>query len=487
VLLHTRATGIDRQAHTVAVSDLETSRQSTIGYDKLVLATGSTPVVPRWPGSDLRGISPLWSLPDANAIRGYITERKPRDIVIVGAGLIGLEMAESLTEAGCRVTILEALDRALPALLDADMAAFVENHLRDNGVTLRCGQRVTGFRGDGSGLASTVVTETGELEAGMVLLSLGVRPEVRLAREAGLAIGAEGGIAVDEYLRTNDPSVYAGGDCVEVVNRITGETMLAPMGSTANKHGRIIGTNITGGRDTFPGVLGTAILKVFDYTAGRTGLNEEQARQAGYDTLQSLIPGNEHATYYPGNREFLLKLVAEKSTGRLLGGQVVGPGEGAKRIDVLATAISLGATVEDLSGLDLAYAPPFNSAMDPVHNAANVARNKQSGMAVSLTPRQVREKIDNGEDFVLLDVRNQDEWDAVRIEAKQARLLPLPELRRRLGELSVDDEIVILCKTSIRAYQAQRILLGAGFRNVTFMDGSINGWPYEEYLARNTA
>lgn len=480
VLTETRATAIDPKAHTVEIIDLETKQCSTIEYDKLVLATGSRPAVPDWEGKDLDGIFTITDIPDANAIRAYLSNLgNKKEVVIIGAGLIGLEMAEAFVSLECNVTILEALDRVLPTLLDSDIAAQVEKHLQDRGVRVICGRPVTGFQGDENGRVRKVMTRDTEFETDLVLLALGVRPEVTLAKDAGLTIGSTGGISANRYLQTSDPDIYAGGDCVENVNLITRKPVLAPMGSTANKHGRIIGTNVTGGKDTFPGVLGTAIVKVFDYNVGRVGLNESQAREAGYDTVISIVPSSEHATYYPGARDIIVKLVAEKSTGKLLGGQVAGPGDTAKRIDVLATALTFGATVEDLANIDLAYAPPYNSALDPLHNAANVIRNKQSGFARTLTPAEVKNKLEKGDRFVLLDVRSPLEWTVQRIEAEQVRLIPLTELRRRLGELSRDEEIVIYCRTSVRAYQAQRILDGADFKNVTFMDGSLDAWPYD--------
>ena len=481
VLTRTKALAIDRKAHTVDIVNLDTKQHSTMGYDRLILATGSTPMKIKTDRQYPEGIFTLTTIGDANAIRNYIRQLNTKEVVIVGAGLIGLEMAESFVSLGLSVTILEALDWILPKLLDFEVVAYVEKHLRDCGVKVLFGQRVTGFLGDENGRVSRVITSDTEYEAGLVLLSLGVRPEVSLARDAGLTIGTTGGISVNQYLQTNDPDIYAGGDCVENVNLITSERMLAPMGSTANKHGRTIGTNITGGSETFPGVLGTAIAKVFDYNVGRVGLTESQAQETGYDTVMSLVPSNEHATYYPGNRNFLVKLIAAKTNNKLLGVQVVGPGDTAKRIDVLVTALTFGATTDDLANLDLAYAPPYNSAMEPLHNAANVIGNKQSGYARTLNPMEVRGKLDNGDDFVLLDVRSQGEWDMYRVEARQARLLPLPELRQRLGELSRDEEIVIICLTSIRAYQAQLILDNAGFKDVKFVDGSIMSWPYDVY------
>ena len=478
VFTGTKALSINPKAHSVEIVDVKTDKHATLEYDKLVIATGALPTVPNWEGFTLKGIFTLSNIPDASAIRSYISSLKNKNAMIVGAGLIGLEAAEAFAAAGLKVTILEALGWALPALLDAEIAAHVEKHLRSKGVNVIFGQRVTGFQGDKNGNVNKVmVGETG-LDAGLVLLSLGVRPNVSLAKEAGLTIGATGGIAVNHYLQTSDNDIYAGGDCVETVNIITQKKTLVPMGSTANKHGRVIGTNITGGNDTFPGVMGTGVVKVFDYNVGRTGLNEAQAREAGYDIITCLVPSFDHATYYPGSKDILIKLVAEKASGRLLGGQVIGTGDTSKRIDVLATALTLGAKVDDLANLDLSYAPPYNSAMDPLHHAANVIRNKQAGYARALTPQEVKNKLDKGEKFVLLDVRSPLEWKAQRIEAPQVKLIPLPELHQRMGELSKDDEIVVLCRTSIRAYQAQRILDGAGFKNVRFMDGSIAAWPY---------
>jgi NADPH-dependent 2,4-dienoyl-CoA reductase/sulfur reductase-like enzyme/rhodanese-related sulfurtransferase len=483
VLTGTKAVKIDRQAHQVEIVDIKTDKHTTLDYDKLVIATGASPTVPNWEGKDLKGIFTLNNIPDASAIRSYIASLKNKEVVIVGAGLIGLEAAENFVAAGLKVTILEALGWPLPALLDAEIAAHLEKHLKAKGVNLKFGQRVTGFRGDNEGQVNKVMLGETGIDAGIVLLSLGVRPNTSLAKDSGLTIGTTGGIAVNEYLQTSDPDIYAGGDCVEMVNLITKKKTLVPLGSTANKHGRIIGTNVTGGKDTFPGVVGTGVVKVFDYNVGRTGLNEAQAKDAGYEIVTSLVPSYDHATYYPGAKDILVKLIAEKSSGKVLGGQVIGTGDAAKRIDVLATALALGATVNDLANLDLGYAPPYNSAMDPLHHAANVIRNKQAGYARGLPPQEVKSKIDKGEKFILLDVRSTAEWQAQHIDAPQVKLLPLPVLREKMNELNKDDEIVVLCRTSIRAYQAERILAGAGFKNVSFMDGSLSAWPYETVTA----
>jgi NADPH-dependent 2,4-dienoyl-CoA reductase/sulfur reductase-like enzyme/rhodanese-related sulfurtransferase len=478
VLISTKALAVNPKAHRVEILDLKTEKQSSVDYDKLVIATGANPTVPNWEGKDLKGIFTLTNIPDVNAIKQQMKSMATSEVIIVGAGLIGLEAAENLTNMGLNVTILEALDRPLPALLDPEIAAQVEKHLKAKEVNVVFGQRVNGFKGE-NGQVRQVMVGDKALDAGMVILALGVKPNVTLAKEAGLTIGTTGGLTVDEYLRTSDPDIYAGGDCVEVENRVTGKKVLVPMGSTANKHGRVIGTNITGGNDTFPGIVGTAVVKVFDLNVGRTGLSETQARDAGYDVITALVPGTDHAAYYPLAKDILIKLVADKTNGKILGGQVVGTGDTSKRIDVLATALTFGATVDGLANIDLSYAPPYNSAMDPLHNAANVIRNKTTGMAQALTPQAVKVKLDKKEKFVLLDVRSKAEWDAAHIDAPQVKLIPLPELRKRLGELDKNGEIVILCRTSVRAYQALRILDGAGYKNVKFMDGSISAWPYK--------
>jgi NADPH-dependent 2,4-dienoyl-CoA reductase/sulfur reductase-like enzyme/rhodanese-related sulfurtransferase len=479
VLINTRAMTINPRDHTVETADLKTDYHSVLEYDKLVIATGASPTVFNWPGKDLKGIFTLSNIQDAVAIRNHIGSLDRREVVIVGAGLIGLEMAEAFIARHLKVTVIEALGWPLPSLLDAEIAVHLEKHLRAKGVDLLCSQRVTGFLGDGDGSVRKVTLGDTEIPASLVLLALGVRPNVGLAKDAGLEIGTTGGIAVNERLQTSDPDIYAGGDCVETVNIITGKKTLVPLGSTANKHGRTIGTNTTGGSDTFPGITGTGIAKVFDFNVGRVGLNEAQAIQAGLETVTCLVPTFEHATYYPGARDIILKLIADKATGRVLGGQAIGPGDTAKRIDVLATAITFGAKVDDLANLDLAYAPPYNSALDPLHHAANVIRNKLSGMARGISPAEVMKKLDSHGDFVLLDVRSNMEWKNERIDAPQVKFIPLTALYQRFHELSPDKETIIYCLTSIRAYQAQRLLDGAGFQDVKFLDGSLATWPYE--------
>jgi len=483
VMAGTRTLSIDRKSQTIAIADVKTGATSTRDYDKLVIATGSIPVVPRLDGIRLGGIFTLSTIADANAIKKHLS-RPVKKAVIIGAGLVGMEMAEALVLLGIEVTVVDMLDRLLPNLLDFEMAAYLEKLVKSKGIKLLLSQKVTGFEGSSSGLVGKVITAGGALETDMVLLAIGRKPNSALAGEAGLATGAGGGIAVDRHLQTSDPAIYAGGDCVENTHLVTGQKVLAPLGSTANKHGRVIGSNVTGGKEEFPGVLNTAIAKVFDYTVARTGLTEQEAGRLGYEVVTALVPGQEHARYYPQSKDIIVKLMAERGSGRLLGGQVVGPGDVAKRIDVLASALTFGATVDAMANTDLAYAPPYNSAMDPLHSAANVIRNKQSGLAEAITPMAVADKIKKGANFILLDVRSEEEWKGNHIEAPQSKLIPLDSLRQYLDKLPKDAEIITYCQTSVRAYQAQRILSGAGFKNVKFMDGSITTWPYESTGAK---
>jgi NADPH-dependent 2,4-dienoyl-CoA reductase/sulfur reductase-like enzyme/rhodanese-related sulfurtransferase len=478
VMIRTKAIKIDRNAQQIDIIDLKTNAESSIKYDRLVIATGCNPIIPEIEGIKLSGIFTLSTIEDADAIKKYLS-RGIKHATIVGAGLISMEMAEALSSIGIKVTIIDILNWILPTMLDFEMANYVARYAKNNGVNLRTGEKLIKFEGDKNGSVNKVVTANDSWESNIVIIAVGRKPNIAMAREAGLTIGTKGGILVNRNLQTNDPFIYAGGDCVENLHRVTGNNVLAPLGSTANKHGRVIGTNITDGKEEFPGIMGTAVAKLFGCNVARTGLSEYEARQHGFDVITCLIPGQDHAKYYPGFKEIIIKLIAKKNSGKLLGGQVIGPGEVAKRIDVLATALSFGATVDDMSNIDLAYAPPYNSAMDPLHNAANVIRNKRSGLAESLTPIEVEDKIKSGQKFILLDVRSESEWQNNRINAPQAKLMPLDKLRQNMDTLPKEMEIVTLCQSSIRAYQAQRILKGAGFSNVKFMDGSISIWPYE--------
>jgi rhodanese-related sulfurtransferase len=370
---------------------------------------------------------------------------------------------------------VEALERVLAALVDDEISDLVAKHMQDKGVILKLGQKITGFEGS-EGKVSHAITDKERIEAGLIILSIGVRPNSKLAKEAGLDIGPLGDIVVNEYMQTSDPDIYAGGDCVANINLVTGQKAFVPMGSTANKHGHIIASQITGGKEKFHGIVSTACVKVLDFNIGRTGIGEKQALEAGFKVVSALLPAPDKPEYYPGNKEIIIKLIADAQTGRILGGQGVGPGDVVKRIDVLATAITMGMTVDTLADLDLAYAPPFNTALDALHHAANLVRNKMEGRTASISPARLKKKLDEQDDFVLLDVRGHGEHESTSITAPQVKLIPQPVLTKNLENLPRDKEIVVMCRRGGRAYQSACILKGLGFKDVKFVEGSLTCW-----------
>jgi len=484
VAVHTGtvAEKIDRKKKVVKALNTATGKRKQFSYDKLVLAVGGSPVVPPIEGIDLNQIHTLWSVEDALAIKDFLSKRKVKKVTIVGAGLIGVEMIDAFDRWETEVTVIEMLDWVLPKIVDRDYGLFVGRYLEDSGIKIQTSEKVLRFQGDKKGNVKKVVTDKNEIETDMVLLCIGVRPNVDLAKEAGLALGETGAIKVNEFMQTSDSDIYAGGDCVENTHRITGEKVYAPMGSTANKHGRVIADHITGGKFRFPGVLGTGICKVLDLKIARTGLSEGEARSQGFDIETIICPGPDRPHYYPGANSVITKLVAEKKSGKLLGAQIMGLGDVAKRIDIAATALSFGATVEQIGMLDLAYAPPFSLALDNIITAAHVMDNKLQGLAKSVSPLIVQDKLDRGEDFILLDVRGPGEYEMLRIEKPNVTLMPLGKVREEYKKLPKNKEIIAFCAVSMRGYEAQRIMEGKGFKNVKFMDGGIAAWPFEKYI-----
>ncbi len=477
-LTRTFAESIDRDSKKVNIVDLETQEHSSITYDKLVLATGSAHFRPPIEGSDLHRIFVLGHPDDAIAIHETARSEDVKKVAVFGGGLIGMEVTEALSRLGLEVIIVEMMDYLLPKLLDQEISNFLARYLLSKGVKLRLSEKAIKLEGDDRSNVRKVITDKGEISADMIVTAVGVRPNVELAKNAGLRIGETGAIWVNEYLQTSDPDIYAGGDCVENTHLITGKKVYIPLGSTANKHGRIIGDNVTGGSEKFKGVLGTTIYKIFDYTIGCTGLNERTARELGYPVVTCLAPGPDVAHYYPTHAMILTKLIADKRDGKVLGAQIIGPGDVDKRLDVIVTTISHGGTVHDISDLDLGYAPPYANAIDNIAHAANIIRNKIDGIAKSITPMEVKAKIDRGEDFIFLDVRTPLELEKTRIHDERVKHIPLGVLRSRISELPKDKEIITFCAISQRGYEAQRILEGYGFNNVKFMDGGITAWMY---------
>jgi len=482
VLDRTEAMKIDRGAKTVTVEDFRTREKRDIPYDKLVLATGASPIVPRMDGVDLGGVHRLYNPHDAKAIKDAV-DRGARRVAVIGGGLIGIETCGAFVARGCEVTILEMMPRLVPSLLDTEMALLLENYLKENGVKVVKGNPVNRIHGDEAGRAAAVETADGtRVEADLVIMAIGVRPNTELAADAGLALGPTGAIAVNEHMQTSDPDIYAGGDCVECTHLITGEKVYAPLGSTANKHGRVIADNIHGIPTKFPGVNGTAVFKVLDYHCGTTGLTEEKAREKGYDVVTAVCPRHDYSSYIPGAEHTVIKLVADRESCRLLGCQVAGKGDGIKRIDVAATAMKFGSNLKDLADIDLGYAPAYSTAIDALAHAANVLRNKIQGISHSVGPLELKEMLDSDTNFMLLDVRSGGEYEAQTFRDPRTVHIPVDELRRRYTELPRDKEIVAFCAIGARAYRAERILRGLGFRDVKYLEGSLKAWPFPRHL-----
>jgi len=474
--------GISSAKKTVELKDHVTGAVTTESYDKLVLSPGAAPIRPPLPGIDLPGIFSVRTVPDAREIREWI-ERGGSDLseehtssgfqpldktkraVVVGGGYIGLEMAENLAHRGLEVTIVEMLDQVM-APLDPECARLVERHLEKHGVRLALNDAVAGFKQTASG-SLEVQTKSGKAyQADIVILAIGVRPETTLAKMAGIAIGGRGGIRVDEQMRTSNPDIFAVGDAVEVKDFVTGEWSLIPLAGPANRQGRIAADVIAGRDSRFRGTQGTSVIGVFGATVATTGANEKLLMRLGQKDFEKvyLFP-NSHAGYYPGAKTIVLKVIFRKSDGRLLGAQALGQDGVEKRIDALAMAIQMGATVYDLEEAELCYAPPFGSAKDPVNFAGMVPADVLRGDM----PLCHWDSVDGG---FLLDVRNPPEL-AVEHVAGVVNI-PLPELRARLGELPRDREILVICRSAQRAYYATRILLQNGFKARNISGGMLS-------------
>ncbi len=481
VKINTEAVAINRDRKSVTVKNLETGETGELEYDKLVIATGSAPVRPPISGIDMEGIHCLKTMDDGSAIKSAMDGAQGRKAVIVGGGLIGLECVEPLLKAGFHVHVVEKLPFVLPALLDEEMAKPLMGHLKAKGVELHCGDGVEAFEDDGNGRVARVRTEKTVIDADLVILAIGFRPLTGLAEAAGLEV-SRFGIKVDAHMRTSDPDIYAGGDCVESWNMVSCSPTYAPMGSTANKHGRVIGNNLCGWNSTFSGICGTGVCKIMGFNVARTGLTERDARAAGLDVITALTPGPDRPHYMAESKPIHMKLVAESYTGRLLGVQVLGPGEVLSRVDTLAALLKMGGTIDDLADTDMAYAPPFSPAIDNLIVAANVIQNKRDGIIRSYTPAQLKEKLDRDEDIVMLDVRTPKELEQMSLPYRQIVHIPLGKVREKAAELPKDKEIVCLCKISLRGYEAARMLLGAGFDRdlISMVDGGIVAWPYEK-------
>lgn len=471
VLTRTEAVSIDVAAKTVTLLDKASGRQDVRGCDALLLSPGAEPVRPSIPGVDHPRILTLRSVPDIERIKAILDEKRPERAVVVGAGFIGLEMAENLAERGIDVSVVEALDQVMN-VVDFEMASIVHHHLRDKGVGLHLGDGVKAFFGEGQGV-SVELASGARLSADLVILSIGVRPDTKLAREAGLELDERGYIVVDEHLRTSAPWIWAVGDAVTTRSPLTGKPQPVPLAGPANKQARIAAENIVRGPSrTWKGALGTSVAKVFDLTVAATGLSEKACRREGIPYGTAIVHPSSHASYYPGAHPYSLKLLWNPENGTILGAQAVGPDGVDKRIDVVAAHLGLGGTVHDLAEFEHAYAPPYSSAKDGVNYAGFVASNVLDGLTHLVRWDELRGRLDAG--AFLLDVRTPQEFELGHVPG--AVNIPNTELRSRLSEVPRDREIVVYCGVGIRAYMAERILVQNGFARVANLTGGWKTW-----------
>ena len=455
---------------SVTVKNRTTQECFTESYDKLILAPGAGAIVPDLPGIRARNIFTVKTVPDSDAIKSYLAEHQPKTAIIIGGAFIGLETVEALVNKGLGVTVVDIAPHILPTF-DPDMAALVTEHIKEKGVRLVVGDGIQAFH-EKNGHAIEAELQSGRrLPMDLAILSIGVRPELKLAREAGLQIGEAGGIVVNDRQQTSDLNIYAAGDAVETIQLVTGKRTRIALAGPANKQGRVAGANAAGGNLRFPGALGTAIVETLGMTAAKTGLSEKEAQANGYDYFVSVTHPLDHAGYYPGAEALHIKVIVENKTGKLLGAQIVGEQGVDKRIDVLATAITAGMSVEDLEHLDLAYAPQFNSAKGPVIMAGFVAANTLRGEVETITGEELQKKLAANESLQLLDVRTPDEYHEQHIP--KARLVPIDNLREHLSELDPTKETVVYCRVGLRGYLASRILLQHGFTKVYNLTGGI--------------
>lgn len=477
--VNTEVTAIARAGRTVSFRNTVTGETGELTYDKLIIATGSAPRMPPIPGLKLEGITALQSMKDADFLRKVRDEGKIKKAAVIGGGLIGIETCEALQLAGIEITVIELLPQLL-TFLDWELAKLVENHVKSKGANVITDNGIAAFLGENGKLTGVKLQNGTELSCEMAVVAIGVRPNVKLAKEAGLKIGETGGIEVDAYMQTTDPDIYAVGDCVETLNRITGRKVLAPYGDLANLQGRVAGENAASENCvTFPGTIQTGICKVFDYAAGSTGLSESNAKRLGYDDIVTVINASPDKPGFMEGKLLVTKLVADRKTGRILGAQCIGPGNVNRQIAQWSMAIQGHLTVEDVVNADLPYAPPFSLAIDHGIAAAHILQNKMKGRMKGISCAEVHRKATVEESPFLIDVRQPEEFEQMRLGIGET-LMPLGALRKRLHELPQDKEkeIICYCKISLRGYEAALVLEGNGWKNVKVMEGGVMAWPF---------
>ena len=464
--VHHEVTAIHPDSKTVSVRNLETGDEFTEAYDKLILAPGAKPAQPKLPGIGIDRLFTLRTVEDTFRIREYIRENRPESAVLAGGGFISLELAENLTELGMDVTIVQR-PMQLMNPFDPEMAAFIHSQLRRHGVKLALGYTVEGFEESGEGV-DVLLKDAKPLHADMVIMAIGVTPDTHLAEEAGLELGIRGSIVVNDRMETSVPDIYAAGDAVQVRHFVTGQDAVISLAGPANRQGRIIADNICGGDSRYTGSQGSSVIRIFEMTAAVTGINETGAKNAGIDADSVILSPMNHAGYYPGGSLMTIKAVFEKETYRLLGAQIIGYEGVDKRIDVIATAIRSGMKATELKDLDLAYAPPYSSAKDPVNMVGFIIDNISKGILKQWHLEELQTIMDKN-DVTLLDTRTCEEYERGHIEG--FRNIPVDELRDRLDEIDKGNPVYVICQSGLRSYIACRILEGSGFEAYNFCGG----------------
>ncbi|MFZ5758421.1 MAG: FAD-dependent oxidoreductase [Thermodesulfobacteriota bacterium] len=491
VRTRTRALAIDRQKKCVAVEHLDSGAKEEIPYDNLVIATGSQPFVLPIPGADLDGVYTISDLHKAIAIKERLGKGMIGKAVIIGGGAIGLEMAEAFADLwGVETSLLEFMPQVLPRIIDPPFAAMLSHHMTKHGVTIYTGEGASAIEGDDNGRVCRVVTPKRTIEADIVVMAAGVRPRTELARTAGLLVSPLG-IVVNNRLQTSDPSIYAAGDCIETINLITGKKFYAPMGSLANRQGRVVGDNLAGIPSTFPGVIGSFVMKAFESCIGATGLSLETARAEGFDADASLTAPSDRAHFFPTESKMPMQLVFDRQSRRVLGVQAFGPMNDAvlARIDAAAALIAKGGTIDDCSLLEMAYAPPFATAIDALNAAANVADNIARGRQRNVAVADFLAWLDNPAsraDWMALDIRHPKEVAPFAEQFGSIWLaMPYNEVRKRATELPTDKTLIIICDAGTRSYEVQvfldsigrttSLVLGGGFNVISRL--GVAWWP----------
>lgn len=476
----TEVTKIDREKKVVEAKNLVTGETQTWEYDKLILAMGASPKMPPVPGIDLKGITTLQSMPDADFLRKVRDEGKIKKAVVVGGGLIGIETCEALQLAGIKITVVEMLPQIL-MFLDWQLAKILENHVKEHAADVITDNAVSAFLGDEDGRLRAVKLANGdEIPCELAVVAIGVSPNIKIAKDAGLKIGERRGILVDEYMQTNDSDIYAVGDCIEIPHRLSGQNVHAPYGDLANLEGRVAGENAAVGNVVkFPGTIQTGVCKVFEFSAGSTGISQSTAEQLGYKNIETVTTSGPDRPGFMGAKILINRMIADTKTGKLLGFECIGQGDASKQIGMAAMAIMGGLTIDELANADLPYAPPFSLAIDNIIACAQALQNKLRGIMQGLSAVEVHSKLANGEKPFIIDCRSPEEWEQMRLGIGE-HLIPVGALRDRLEELpkDKDTEIITYCKISLRGYEAARTLIANGFTNVKVMEGGIMAWPY---------